>query len=354
MKTCDQFLIGLALSASVAPALTVAAAPRPAPASVVATVALAQQARNSIHGQIFGEGGRPVTDVYVELLNDYYSTISQVRTSSGGRYNFDGLSAGRYKIRVRPFGTDYSEQTQDVEIVNYSLVQGGGADNKQLDFYLKLRPEVTYGPFAAPGAVFAESVPDAARKLYEKGVAELRAKNDKAAFESLKGALEIHPTYHAALDRLGSEYVVRGHHEAARILLTKSVEVNPRSFSSTFGLGVAQYSLKLHGPALENFQRAVALYNKSVQAHLYLGIALHRTGKLDQAEAALKRAREMSQGKMAEVHWQLARLYGEQKRYGEAADALEQFLKAQPDARDSEKISETIRQLRQKATTATP
>jgi regulator of sirC expression with transglutaminase-like and TPR domain len=51
------------------------------------------------------------------------------------------------------------------------------------------------------------------------------------------------------------------------------------------------------------------------------------------------------------VHWHLAGLYNDQKRYAEAAAALELFLKNKPDARDAEKIKQLIAQLKQKAVT---
>jgi regulator of sirC expression with transglutaminase-like and TPR domain len=45
----------------------------------------------------------------------------------------------------------------------------------------------------------------------------------------------------------------------------------------------------------------------------------------------------------------LAKYYSENKRYKEAADELELFLKQAPDARDAEKIKALIKQLRAKA-----
>jgi tetratricopeptide (TPR) repeat protein len=82
---------------------------------------------------------------------------------------------------------------------------------------------------------------------------------------------------------------------------------------------------------------------------LWLGKAFLQIGRLDQAEQSLKKANELFQGKSAEVHWQLARIYNEQKRYREAADELELFLKYQPDSRDAEKIKQVIKRLRQKS-----
>lgn len=327
----------------------------PAPAYA----AVAPQGRNSITGMIFDESRRPISEVYVELLNELDITINRSRTSSNGRYEFTGLGEGRFKVRVMPLGTDYSQQVQEVQITNVSALGGGsGGETKQADFYLRLRPEVIGGPFYAPGTVFAQEVPDAARKLYEKGVGELRSKKEAEGFASLRQSLEVFPDYYVALDRLGTEYAVRGNQdkryfEAARVLLTKAVEINPKGFSSMFGLGFAQYHLGLAKEAVENLQRAVGLYNKSPNGHLWLGIAQKRAGELAQAEASLKRANDLSKGKEADVHWQLANLFNEQKRYAEAAAELELFLKNKPDARDAEKIRQLIAQLKQKAA-ATP
>lgn len=349
MTRSARVLLGLAVGATAAgvqstPSLAALDPGGPHPSSVAPPTA---QGRHTITGIIFGENRRPVADVYVELTDDTYSTLGRARTSGSGRYQFGGLSQGRYKVKVLAYGTDYMEQTKEVELVSASVV-GAGATTEQVDFYLKFKESANTGPFAAPGAVFAQEVPSEAKKFYEKGVVELREKREKEGFESLKRALEIFPTYFQALDRLGTEYVVRGHHEAAYVLLTKSVEVNPRSYSSTVGLGLSQYYLKQNDQAIENLRRATTLHNKSANAHLWLGMALHRAGKLDEAEANYKRARELSQNKLAEAHWQVARLYSDQKRYGESADALELFLKSQPDSRDAEKIREMIRQLREK------
>lgn len=330
----------------------------PAPASVSPAI----QGRNAVTGHVFNEEGRPMTDVYVELLNELGVTINQLRTSAGGRYEFTGLTEGRYNLRVRPLGTDYLPQVQEVVVANVSAAGGGtGGEIRQVDFYMKLRPEATAGPFYAPGTIFAQEVPDAAKKLFEKAVDELRAKKEAEGFESLKRALELFPNYYDALDRLGGEYAVRGNREkryfeAARVLLTKAVEVNPKSFSSTFGLGFSQYHLGYTKEAVENMQRAVDIYGKAPSAHLWLGIAQKREGKLEQAEASLKRADALSKGKEPEAHWQLANIYNEQKRYAEAAAELEKFLKARPDARDADKIKQLIAELKQKAgtTPATP
>lgn len=322
----------------------------------ISVVVSFSQGRNSISGIVFGESRTPLENAYVELLDELGTTIIQSRTNGSGRYSFYGLSSGRFKIRVFPVGTDYMEQTQEVLLSPVSAIPGSGGDNQQIDFYLRLREGVNAGPFSVPSAVFAQEVPDEARKFFEQGVSELRQKKEKEGFESLKKALDIFPNYFLALDRLGTEYAARGnmnpsYFEAARILLTKALEINPKSYSSMFGLGFAQYHQGAIHEAVANLERAIGVYNKSTNGYLWLGIAQKRAGKVLQAEESLKRANDLSKGKQPDVHWHLAGLYSDQKRYNEAAAELELFLKNKPDARDADKIKQLIVQLRQKAAT---
>jgi tetratricopeptide (TPR) repeat protein len=284
--------------------------------------------------------------------------MARAKTDASGRFTFNGLIDGRYKVRVMPYGTDYLEQTQDVVLASVSAIAGSGSTRENVDIYLKLNERASFGPFAVgPRVVFVQDVPAAARKLYEDGVGFLKVKKEKEGFESLRKSLEVFPNYYLALDRLGAEYAVRGtsdrsYLEAGLILLTKAVEVNPRGFPSVFGLGWIQYQLGLNAEAIETLTRATTLDSKAADPHLWLGKALRRASMLERAEAAFKRANDLTNGKKADIHWQMAALYGDQKRYKEAADELELFLKIESKTADAEKIKALIKQLRDKAAQA--
>ena len=313
------------------------------------------QGRNEISGTVFDETRRPVADVWVELLDDVNSSIRRAKTTASGRFIFSGLVNGRYFVRVLPYGTDYLEQRQEVTLAAVSAVSGSGSDRQNIDIQLKVNPRANAGPFAvAPGVVFAQAVPAAAKKLYEEGVRYLRDKKDTEGLDSLKKALEIFPDYYLALDRLGAEYAMRGtarpaYLQAGFVLLTKAVQVNPKGFSSVYGLGWTQYHLGMNADAIETLRQATTLYGKASDAYLWLGKALRKASNLDQAEVAFKKANELSKGQTPEVHWQLASLYSDRKRYKEAADELELLLKADPKTEDVEKIRNLIKQLREKA-----
>lgn len=307
------------------------------------------QDKNSITGFVFNEYRKPLPDAYVELLNDLNVMMFRTKTNGSGLYTFRGLPSGIYNVKVLHYGVDYEGQTRSVSLVGLSIIPGSGSVSEQVDFYLKAKKKTNAGPLAAPGVIYAQEVPDNAKRLYEAGIEDLSNKKENEGFDKLKKAIEAFPNYFLALDRLGTEYVVRGYYAPAFVLLTKATEVNPRSFSSTFGLGLALYRLQQYDKAIENLRRATEIYNKSPDAYLWLGISLHQNKNLSQAETALTQANKLSEGKSAEIHWQLARLYKDQNRLGESADELELFLKYKPDAENAEKIKEMIKFLRQKA-----
>src|SRR6476660_9152985 len=75
---------------------------------------------NTVSGTVFGVERRPVSDVYVELRDEFSRSLQRARTTSSGRYTFTGLASGRFKIAVLPYDLPYQEQEQDVELINFA------------------------------------------------------------------------------------------------------------------------------------------------------------------------------------------------------------------------------------------
>lgn len=307
----------------------------------------ASQDRNSITGFVFDEARRPMAQVYVELQTDMYSTVARTRTQGSGMYSFRGLPANQYYVKVLSIGMDFEEQARSVSLIPISAVQGRGTVSEQVDFYLRAKKQRT-GPTSAPGVVFAQEIPAEAKSLYETGLSDLSNKNDTAGLDKIKRSIEAFPDYYLALDRLGNEYVARGHYQAAYVLLTKALMLNPRSFSSALAIGVAEYRLGQPVKAVDRLKQVVQIDKSSANAHLWLGIALHAAGDLPRSLSSLREADKLSGGTVAEVHWQLARVYKDQKKYSDSADELELFLKYRPDAQNLEEIKKIIISLRSK------
>jgi tetratricopeptide (TPR) repeat protein len=311
----------------------------------------AVQGRNTITGYVYDSARRPVPNIRVELLDDVNSMIGGSITNSSGRYSFNNLSTGTFQVRVLPSG-DYLGQTIRVQIQSLSIGasrSAGGAQTEHIDIVLQLRAG-SLG--AAPGSTFAQQVPKPAEDAYRTAVESLNSNKTDQGISELKRAVELFPTYYAALERLGWEMVKLQQYEQALESLKKAVEVNPKGDTSLYALGVALYNLKRWPEATDSLRRSLSLAPDSPNIaflHMYLGIALVRQNKADDAEPHLKQAHERGGKVVPDVHMHLAQIYSNRKLYKEAADELEVFLKETPNARDSENIKNIIKQLRAKA-----
>lgn len=312
----------------------------PAAASNSAPAFIAQARFNSISGHVSDDRRNPVGDLQVELLNDAESVISRTKTDNAGFFVFNRLSDGIFLIRVRASGTAYVDQTQRVQLERTRAVE-------QIDFVLASRKPAT----TTPGeVVFVQEIPDEARKQYEHGSALLQKPDqEKEGVAALEKAVALFPGYFDALQLLGTEYVKQKQYERAIPLLTKAAEFNRQSSQTLFTLGVAQYNLKLVPEAIESLRRSVNLNQQSSTTNFWLGMLLRQTDRFDEAETYLKKADQLAAAKSPDVHWQLALLYNQLKRYSEAADELEIFLRIQPDSKDTELIKKLITRFRAQA-----
>ena len=297
-----------------------------------------QQQANSISGYVSNERHFPIADLQIELLNDVDSVIQRTKTDSSGLFVFRRISTGIFQIRVQTYGTNYVGQTKRVQLERTRAFE-------QVDFVLGTNRPAS----ATKGVVFVQEVPEEARRRYEQGTALLQKTEQRnEALETLKKAIEIFPLYFDALQLLGGEYVKLKEFEAAIPVLTKAIEVNRQAYQTLYLLSVAQFNLKQVPEAVESMRRAINLNQNSATANLWLGMLLRQTNKLDEAETYLKQADQLAASKSPDAHWQLALLFNDLKRYKEAADRLELFLKVQPDAKDTELIKRLIQRLREK------
>ena len=320
----------------------------------IAGSAIAAHAQSfTINGTVFdAQTRRPVGDLYVELQSFGGRSFGRVRVEPSGRFVFRLSNPGTYTVKVLTLGTNYLETSQEVELRTFPL--GGGrfsSDQVFVDFQLKLDPrKINVGSGGAPTVVFAQDVPDEARKLFKKAVEQLGDKKD-TGLDSLKQALEIFPNYYDALDLLGTEYVRRQQYIEGVPFLLRAIDVNQRSYSSYYALGIASYSLKDIQAAIKALRAAVTINPLSIQAQVFYGMVLRINGDFAPAEKALLEAKKLTEDRtpFAEVHRQLGLLYNETGRYKEAADELERYLKVAPKGTDKEAVKKQIAELRAKA-----
>jgi tetratricopeptide (TPR) repeat protein len=313
------------------------------------------QGRNSIEGQVTNTQNKPLVNIPVFLLNDGYSQRAQTYTDGSGRYRFRNLGTANYYVQVETAGTGYERQSQRVEVSPYAPA-GGGAEIFRVDFVLKPeRRAQTNGPFDElnPGAdnvVFAQDIPRAAKEAYQLAEQSIKKNDLKTAEINLTHAIQIFPDYYDALELLGSEYVKHNFFDSAAPLLAHAVEINKNAWHSYYGLGVSLIELARRTEGLEALRRSVALNPKSVNATMRLGMELAKEDLYaEEAIKLLTSVTQMAGKRVPDAYLVLASVYSKEKKYQQAADALQAYLQAAPTNPQRESVKLKIDELRQKA-----
>ena len=303
------------------------------------------QVGSSIAGFVYGQGRSPVPDVFVELNTELGRTLTRTKTDSAGRYMFRGVPFGRVYVRVLALGTNYEEQTQSIEVGDVGPRGQVIPDSVQLDFHLRPRKEDRK---AVNAVVFVQEVPEEAKKLYQDGIAELDRQRSAEAIQLIQRAIDIFPTYFDALERLGQEFIKEQKFEDAVQMFSRSTAVNAQNFSSWYNLAYASYQVGKFPAAIDAAGRALSLNKAAPHVLFVLGVSQRRVGRYSDAEKSLLEAGKLDKGKTPEIYWQTALLYTYNlKRYQEAADQLELYLKADPKNPKAEEIRRVIARLRE-------
>jgi tetratricopeptide (TPR) repeat protein len=303
------------------------------------------QSRTDVSGFILGVNNQGIENAQVELLNDVNRVIARTRSDASGKYSFIGAPTGRLSVRVLPLGTNYEGETRTIEQLDIS-VRGRSMQSVQLDFRLRMRRS---GASGSGAVIFAQDVPEAARKIFEDAVGELDRKNTDKGIARLIDAVEAFPTYFRALERLGQEFVAQQQFEKARLSFEQAAQVNSRSFATMYGLALTSFSVGRYKQAFEAAEKAVVIDKTSVGAHYILGRSQRQLKMYEAAEKSLLEARKYDNGATPDILWELALLSAHNlKKYASAADYLEAYLNLNPKNVETEKIRQLIAQFRGK------
>lgn len=310
-------------------------------------------AQNSISGAIFDTNRQPVSKIEVELLDEYERLLRSTKTNGSGIYFFQGLRAGIYYVQIRTAGTNYREKKERLQLgqSNRRTSAGGiaGSESLQLDLTLDIDRRNNQTPLTNE-VIFAQSVPPEAERFYETALKKLEDKKTDEAIADFETALQIFPEYLLALERIGYEYLAKNKLVESESVFAKALTVNPKSFSAKSGLGIAQYKLGKKAEAAKTLEESVAVNQSSPNSFLFLGKIYRELKEFEKSETNLKKAKDLGKNKIADVHWELALLYYYNfNRPAQAADELELYLRAKPDAANKPQIEKLIKTMREKA-----
>ena len=273
-----------------------------------------------------------------------FSTV----TDQDGVFRFRGLQPGRYTVVVDA-GKEYEIARESISI-DREASPGG----RSINVTIQLRPRVD-----ASNPAFA-GVPKNALDFYQKGAAAAQKSNPKTAAEFFSQAVSAYPDFPIALRELGVQYLKLGQMDKAAETFEALLKLKPGDALAQLDLGIALYNMsttllgekkleesqqKLTG-AEEHLRAAINLKIPGPNAHYYLGLALIRSKRYDEAQKELELAISNGGENLALAHRFLGGLYQSAHRNKEAADELEKYLQLDPKAKDADIIKGIIEKLR--------
>ena len=291
-----------------------------------------RQGTNRVEGTIRDRINKPVYNAFVELYNDLGQLVDRQRSTTQGRFAFKGMGPGRYVVHVKPFGTNLRGDEQELEVNN----QTTGSDFVMMTFRLIEDTRKADGEVSIVGTVFAQQVPDDAKKLYAAGIDSLNS-DRKQALTSLEDATKTFPTYFDALAALGKAYILGGDYEKGYPFLIRAIDVNPKCADCYYSMALAFYKLNQVPASIKAIEAAVLISPQVPTVRLLQGMIYKLNNDLPAAEKALLTAKSLSKDPDPEIHMQLSLLYNRMKRNSDAANELEAYLKADPDISSSQK-----------------
>jgi tetratricopeptide (TPR) repeat protein len=171
-------------------------------------------------------------------------------------------------------------------------------------------------------AEFREAVrlrPNFAEAYNSLGLVLTQADDDRAAIKAYREALRISPDYADAHANLGAALIPTDA-EQAIVELEKAVALAPASVKAQFNLATAYAASPSHGAAkeVEQLRKVIALAPTFPRAHLLLGEAVLRDGKIAEAIEQLQEATKLDP-QSGEAHYQLGLALARAGRKDEAA-----------------------------------
>jgi Tfp pilus assembly protein PilF len=299
--------------------------------------------QNTIQGDIFAPSGqrfdRPV-EVRLTTPRGDISTTS----NGNGSFVFRALTGGRYAVRIDP-GEPYVPSYEIVDVAE-SGSTGRMGSTFTVQVHLRLRANAP----TTTGVVSANAPPKEAIELYNQALISVKEGKRDQAIEQLKAAIAIHPSFVAALNGLGVQYLKIGKFQPAYEAFNTALTFAPDSFLLHLNAGMALFSLNRFSAAEAEFRAATQKNETSGAAHLYRARALIALNRLTDAVADLKKAIAIGGEDVKTAHRYLAGIHMENGENAEAVKELELYLKAAPDTKEADQIKNLIRDLNKKRT----
>lgn len=282
--------------------------------------------RYELHGKIVQSGGRPFREtppvIFINASTAPFT--SQTLAGPGGDFRFKDLMAGMYTLTITVPDVGQIERSIDI---SPSFADARGRIRASFEFDVVRAIEQSHTVVASQ-----LSVPEKAKRQYEKAHSRMEKRDVAGAIESLKKAVELAPQYTDAWNNLGTIAYQSQDYRSAETYFREALRHDPHAFAPMVNLGGALLSQGRTRDSLPINQQAVKTRPDDPLARSQLGRSYYLLGELDAAEKELQRARALDPAHFSFPQLLLARIYERRPDYAAMAEVLEEFLRYHPDS----------------------
>ncbi|MFY9557672.1 MAG: tetratricopeptide repeat protein [Blastocatellia bacterium] len=313
---------------------------------------------HTIRGKVSNSSGKNLSQVLVELESGRGQRVETTVTNNEGDFYFTGLMDTSYIIVIRQL--DYEPVSEHVDFIK---TVGPEDPGERRTVQISLTPKGSSLTIPSNRAVAAQNLPKAARDALDRAIKLARENKSTETIAALQEAIKAYPDYFDAHLLLGGEYLKMNRLNDAISEFESARKINPKDDRVYRGFGQVLMMQKKYALASRVFaeaerlnpsdpglflSRAMALIEHAIAINPSASkeAAAERDSAFGMAQKDLTKALELSGGKMANAHLQLARVYEKTGDRRKAADELEQFLKLSPDDKKADGIREAIKTLR--------
>jgi tetratricopeptide (TPR) repeat protein len=262
----------------------------------------------NIEGEVKGYDGQPLVGVLITLDRKEIKQHFQVKTDKKGRYFHAGLPVGFYRVGVQQDGK---------EIWYLDNIKVPLQDTARADVNLKAEQEK------------AKSQPPVLTEEQKKVLAQ--QEQEKQKHEDMKGVFEQ-----------GRALAAEKKYDEAVEAFKKAAEMDPNQHVIFSNMAESYKQLKKYDEALENYNKALAILankpNPDIEAsyHMNMGIIHGLAGKMDNAQAEMKKSAELSPLNASKAYYNLGAMLTNTGKYAEAVEAFKQSVAADPKNADAQ------------------
>lgn len=295
---------------------------------------------NVISGMVLSANGQRIERRISIRLQTMTRGDRVTMTDDNGTFTFRGLVSGDYVIVVD------KEKGFEPFSQNVNIMQARGFPGQIYNLSIRLNPKPSTEAKPAVLNVEFANVPKAALDLYNRAIEMAKSGDRQGAIEQLRLAIAEHPKFMMAFNEIGVQYLRMNELDKADESFKVAIEIEPEAYTPLMNRGIVLFQMKRYGEAETIVRNALKIKEQSAVGHYFLGQTLANLGKFDEAEKELNASLALESTGMNEGRRVLAIIYSSKGDRKRAADVLEEYLRISPQAKDSEQLRNTIKQLR--------